>query len=146
MFSFEITAHSSQGAARNAVLTTPHGAIETPVFMPVGTRAALRAMTPDQVLATGAQIVLANTYHLALQPGADIVERLGGLHSFMHMNLPILTDSGGFQVFSLPKKEITEEGVQFSWKSGGAPFLLTPERSMATQEQLGADIIMSYDE
>ncbi|MEE2828597.1 MAG: tRNA guanosine(34) transglycosylase Tgt, partial [Myxococcota bacterium] len=141
MFDFEVQARSSENAARTATLTTPHGEIRTPVFMPVGTRAALRAMTPDQVVATGSQIVLANTYHLALQPGADVVERLGGLHSFMTMPLPILTDSGGFQVFSLPKKEITEEGVHFAWERGGEPFLLTPERSMRIQEQLGADII-----
>ncbi len=114
--------------------------------MPVGTRAALRALTPDQVVATGAQIVLANTYHLALQPGADIVARLGGLHSFMNMPLPILTDSGGFQVFSLPKKEITEQGVTFAWRKSGDPFLLTPERSIEIQMQLGADIIMAFDE
>jgi len=146
MFSFEINKKVRKGSARTGTLTTPHGTIQTPVFMPVGTRAALRAMTPDQVLATGSQIVLANTYHLALQPGPDIVERLGGLHSFMNMDLPILTDSGGFQVFSLPKKEITEEGVAFQWDRGGAPFMLTPERSMQIQQQLGADIIMCFDE
>lgn len=114
--------------------------------MPVGTRAALRALTPDQVLATGAQIVLANTYHLALQPGSAIVARLGGLHAFMAMPLPILTDSGGFQVFSLPKKQIDEQGVTFKWKKGGEAFLLTPERAVAIQEELGADIIMAFDE
>ena len=146
MFSFEVLKKASSGAARTAKLTTPHGVIQTPVFMPVGTRAALRAMTPDQVISTGSQIVLANTYHLALQPGADIVERLGGLHSFMNMPLPILTDSGGFQVFSLPKKEISEEGGAFLWDRGGQPFQLTPERSMQIQQQLGADIVMCFDE
>jgi queuine tRNA-ribosyltransferase len=148
MFEFNIGARSSEPgiSGRTGRLHTPHGVIETPIFMPVGTRAALRAMTPDQVVTTGAQIVLANTYHLALQPGAAIVERLGGLHSFMNMSLPILTDSGGFQVFSLPKKEITEEGVTFSWRKGGKPFVMTPETSIRLQEQLGADIIMAFDE
>ncbi len=145
MFAFDIHARCSQTSARRATLQTPHGAIQTPVFMPVGTRAAMRAMTPDQVVATGSQIVLSNTYHLALQPGADIVARLGGLHSFMNMPLPILTDSGGFQVFSLPKT-ITEEGVTFKWKKSGKPFTMTPESSIATQEKLGADIIMAFDE
>ncbi|MBJ95161.1 MAG: tRNA guanosine(34) transglycosylase Tgt [Rickettsiales bacterium] len=148
MFEFEISARSKEPGVSGRVgsLTTPHGKIETPIFMPVGTRAALRAMTPDQVQATGAQIVLANTYHLALQPGAAIIERLGGLHNFMSMPLPILTDSGGFQVFSLPKKQITEKGVTFSWRKGGEPFLMTPERAIQIQEQLGADIIMAFDE
>jgi len=148
VFEFEIDCRSSErgNSARTGRLSTPHGVIQTPIFMPVGTRAALRALTPDQVVATGAQIVLANTYHLALQPGAAIVERLGGLHSFMAMPLPILTDSGGFQVFSLPKKEITEEGVTFSWRKSGEPFVMTPERSIQIQEQLGADIIMAFDE
>ena len=145
MFEFEILARSSQNAGRNGRLRTPHGVIETPVFMPVGTRAAMRAMTPDQIVATGAQIMLSNTYHLALQPGSDIVARLGGLHRFMNMPLPILTDSGGFQVFSLPKT-VTEEGVTFRWEKGGAPFTMTPESSVAIQEQLGADIIMAFDE
>jgi queuine tRNA-ribosyltransferase len=143
VFRFDLTA--SDGAARRGRLTTPHGVVETPVFMPVGTRAALRAMTPDQVAATGSQIVLANTYHLALQPGADIVARMGGLHSFMNMPLPILTDSGGFQVFSLPKT-VSEEGVTFRWKKGGKPFTMTPESSIGLQEKLGADIIMAFDE
>ena len=140
---FEVGARC--GSARTGRLTLPHGEIDTPVFMPVGTRAALRAMTPDQTVATGSQIVLANTYHLALQPGADIVARCGGLHSFMNMPLPILTDSGGFQVFSLPKT-VTEEGVTFRWEKGGKPFTMTPESSVGLQEKLGADIIMAFDE
>ncbi len=140
---FEVGARS--GAARTGRMTLPHGEVETPVFMPVGTRAAMRAMTPDQTVATGSQIVLANTYHLALQPGADVVARCGGLHSFMNMPLPILTDSGGFQVFSLPKT-VTEEGVTFRWKKGGKPFTMTPESSVGIQEKLGADIIMAFDE
>jgi len=145
MFSFQVQSKSSQVAGRTGELRTPHGTIQTPIFMPVGTRAALRAMTPDQVVATESQIVLANTYHLALQPGADIVKRLGGLHSFMNMPLPILTDSGGFQVFSLPKT-VNEEGVTFKWEKSGAPFTMTPESSVAIQEDLGADIIMAFDE
>lgn len=145
MFEFEILHESRQNSGRTGKLTTPHGVIDTPVFMPVGTRAAMRAMTSDQIVATGSQIMLSNTYHLALQPGSDIVARLGGLHGFMNMPLPILTDSGGFQVFSLPKT-VTEEGVTFKWKKGGKEFLMTPESSIATQEQLGADIIMAFDE
>ena len=145
MFEFDIHARSSQNSGRTGTLVTPHGSIQTPVFMPVGTRAAMRAMTPDQIVATGSQIMLSNTYHLALQPGADIVQRMGGLHSFMNMPLPILTDSGGFQVFSLPKT-VTEEGVTFKWKKDGTEFLMTPESSIATQEALGADIIMAFDE
>ena len=145
MFAFDIHSRCSRTSARVGTLQTPHGAIDTPVFMPVGTRAAMRAMTPDQVVATGSQIMLSNTYHLALQPGADIVARLGGLHDFMNVPLPILTDSGGFQVFSLPKT-ITEEGVTFKWKKSGAPFTMTPESSIAIQEKLGADIIMAFDE
>lgn len=143
MFRYEL--QHQDGGARRGRLHTWHGVIDTPIFMPVATRAAMRAMTPDQVVATGAQIVLSNTYHLALQPGSDIVARLGGLHRFMNMPLPILTDSGGFQVFSLPKT-VSEEGVTFAWQKGGAPFLLTPEISIRTQEELGADIIMAFDE
>jgi len=142
---FDFTIHSRAGSARHATLTTPHGDIRTPVFMPVGTRAALRALTPAQVLDTGSQIVLSNTYHLALQPGADIVARCGGLHEFMNMPLPILTDSGGFQVFSLPKT-VTEQGVTFKWEKGGRPFTMSPESSIGIQEKLGADIIMAFDE
>lgn len=145
MFSFEVLAHTSSGAARRGRLTTSHGVVETPVFMPVGTRAALRAMTPEQVIAAGAQIVLANTYHLALQPGPDIVARLGGVHDFMNMPLPMLTDSGGFQVFSL-EKEVSEEGVRFKWKKDGSPFTMTPETSIEIQQKLGADIMMAFDE
>ncbi|MCP4870181.1 MAG: tRNA guanosine(34) transglycosylase Tgt [Proteobacteria bacterium] len=142
---FDFTIHSRAGAARHATLATPHGDIETPVFMPVGTRAAMRAMTPAQIEDTGSQIILANTYHCALQPGADIVARCGGLHKFMNWNKPILTDSGGFQVFSLPKT-VTEEGVTFKWKKGGKPFTMTPESSIQLQQKLGADIIMAFDE
>lgn len=145
-FAFEVTARDGGTAARRGTLTTPHGVIETPIFMPVGTHAALRALTPAQVVEAGAQIVLANTYHLHLRPGEALVEKAGGLHRFMAMPLPILTDSGGFQVFSLPKKEVTEEGVRFDFDKGGEPVFLSPERSMAIQQALGADIAMVFDE
>jgi queuine tRNA-ribosyltransferase len=114
--------------------------------MPVGTHAAVRAMTPEQVAATGARIVLANTYHLWLKPGADLVRRAGGLHSFMAWDGPILTDSGGFQVFSLPDTEITPEGVRFRSEADGSRVLLTPELSIEIQHALGADILMAFDE
>jgi len=133
-------------SARTGLLSTPHGEIHTPVFMPVGTQAALRGLTPPQVVATGAQIVLANTYHLSIRPGEGLIERAGGLHEFMSMPMPILTDSGGFQVFSLPGKEVTEEGVRFAYEKGGKRVFLSPERSMEIQEKLGADIIMAFDE
>ncbi|MCK6528865.1 tRNA guanosine(34) transglycosylase Tgt [Myxococcota bacterium] len=134
------------GPARTGLLRTPHGEVRTPVFMPVGTQAALRAMTPAQVVDTGAQIVLANTYHLSIRPGESLVKKAGGLHRFMAMPLPILTDSGGFQVFSLPGKEVTEEGVRFAYEKGGERVFLSPERSMAIQQDLGADIAMVFDE
>ncbi len=127
-------------------MTTPHGVVKTPVFMPVGTKGALRGLTPAQVVDTGSQIVLANTYHLAIRPGEGLVEKAGGLHTFMGMPLPILTDSGGFQVFSLPKKEVTEEGVRFAYEKGGEAVFLTPERSVEIQEALGSDIAMVFDE
>jgi queuine tRNA-ribosyltransferase len=114
--------------------------------MPVGTHAAVKAMTPEQVAATGAEIVLANTYHLALRPGEGIVAKLGGLHSFMRWPGPILTDSGGFQVFSLPRKEIGDRGVRFRSEVDGSVFDLTPERSVEIQNALGADVIMAFDE
>jgi len=146
MLQFDVTCRCSSRSGRVGKLTLPHGVVDTPVFMPVGTRAAVRAMTPDQVQATGSQIVLANTYHLALQPGEDIVARLGGLNKFTNQPLPFLTDSGGFQVFSLPDKVIDEEGVTFSWRKGGRPFQMTPESSIRIQQKLGADIIMAFDE
>jgi queuine tRNA-ribosyltransferase len=133
-------------AARRGTLTTPHGIIETPIFMPVGTHAAMKAMTPVQVKESGAQIILANTYHLHLRPGESLVEKAGGLHAFMGWNGPILTDSGGFQVFSLPNKRITEEGAFFKHEITGEEVFLDPARAMAIQEALGADIIMSFDE
>ncbi len=134
------------GSARAGSLATPHGAIHTPAFMAVGTHAAVKAMTPDQVRATGTEVVLANTYHLALRPGEKAVEKLGGLHRFMGWEGPILTDSGGFQVFSLPRKEISDRGVRFRNELDGSTLDLTPERSIEIQNALGADIIMAFDE
>ncbi len=134
------------GDARCGVLHTSRGAVATPAFMPVGTHGAVKAMTPRQVGETGAQIVLANTYHLSLRPGEAAVEKLGGLHAFMCWEGPILTDSGGFQVFSLPHKEISDAGVRFRNEFSGARVELTPERSIEIQNALGADIIMAFDE
>ncbi|MDF1580625.1 MAG: tRNA guanosine(34) transglycosylase Tgt [Desulfuromonadales bacterium] len=146
MFHFELLATDIDSAARRGRLTTPHGAIETPIFMPVGTHGALKAMTPAQVEETQAQIILANTYHLHLKPGEGLVKKAGGLHKFMHWNKPILTDSGGFQVFSLPKNEITETGVFFRSEVSGERIFLGPKEAMAIQNDLGADIIMAFDE
>jgi queuine tRNA-ribosyltransferase len=141
---FQLEARS--GAARAGLLETPHGPVHTPAFMVVGTHAAVRAMTVDQVRATGAEVVLANTYHLALRPGESTVEKLGGLHGFMRWSGPILTDSGGFQVFSLPSKEIGDHGVRFKNEVTGEAMELTPERSIEIQNRLGADVIMAFDE
>ncbi len=132
--------------ARRGTLTTPHGIIQTPIFMPVGTHAAMKAMTPAQVHETGAQIILSNTYHLHLRPGEGLVEKAGGLHRFMCWDKPILTDSGGFQVFSLPNKRITEEGAWFRHETTGEEVFLDTARAIAIQEALGADIIMAFDE
>ncbi|WP_225073556.1 tRNA guanosine(34) transglycosylase Tgt [Desulfuromonas sp. CSMB_57] len=146
MFEFQLLAVDAATAARRGRLTTPHGVIETPIFMPVGTHGALKALTPAQVEEAGAQIILANTYHLHLSPGEGLVEKAGGLHRFMHWNRPILTDSGGFQVFSLPKKKITEDGVFFRHELTGEEIFLGPAEAMAIQNTLGADIIMAFDE
>ena len=144
-FSFELL--GTDGAARRGRVTTAHGTIETPVFMPVGTAATVKAMQPESVAATGAQIVLANTYHLMLRPGADRVERLGGLHRFMNWPGPILTDSGGFQVMSLAKlRKLTEHGVTFQSHIDGAKHTLTPESSTEIQRKLDATITMAFDE
>jgi queuine tRNA-ribosyltransferase len=143
-FSFELEAQS--GAARAAVFRTPHGTVHTPAFMPVGTHGAVKAMTPAQVAEAGAEMVLANTYHLTLRPGEGLVQKLGGLHAFMRWPGPILTDSGGFQVFSIPKKEISDHGVRFSNELTGDAMELTPERSIEIQNALGADVIMAFDE
>jgi len=144
--SFPFQLEATSGAARAATFTTPHGAVRTPCFMPVGTHGALKAMTPAQVADTGAQVVLANTYHLAQQPGESLVEKLGGLHDFMQWPGPILTDSGGFQVFSLPGVEIRDQGVRFKNEKTGEVMDLSPERSIEIKNRLGADIIMAFDE
>ena len=132
--------------ARAGRLLTAHGEVETPVFMPVGTQAAVRALTPEQLRETGARIVLANTYHLALRPGELLVHKAGGLHDFMGWDGPILTDSGGFQVFSLENRVIEEDGVRFKSEVDGSELFLTPERSIEIQHALGGDIIMAFDE
>jgi queuine tRNA-ribosyltransferase len=145
MFSFAV--QTTEGAARLGRLVTPHGAVETPAFMPVGTAGAVKAVTFRDVREAGAQIVLANTYHLMLRPGDDLVASLGGLHGFAGWDGPLLTDSGGYQVFSLAAlRELTEEGVAFRSHLDGSAHLLTPERSMEVQGRLGADIAMAFDE
>ncbi len=147
MSAIQFTLIRQDGNARLGSLTTPHGTIETPIFMPVGTQGTVKAMTPDELRLVGSQIILGNTYHLYLRPGHELVARLGGLHRFMAWDGPILTDSGGFQVFSLGElRKITEEGVRFQSHLDGSYHLLTPERSIAVQEALGADIIMCFDE
>src|SRR5262247_1326709 len=143
-FRFDLEARD--GAARAGTFSTPHGDVHTPAFMVVGTQGAVRAMTPGQVRATGAEVLLANTYHLALRPGEALVEKLGGLHRFVRWDGPILTDSGGFQVFSLPRKEISDRGVRFKNEVDGSEVELTPERSIEIQNALGADVIMAFDE
>jgi queuine tRNA-ribosyltransferase len=147
VFEYEVKTKSEKTKARIGVLKTPHGDIETPVYMPVGTLATVKALTPDQVKETGAQILLSNTYHLYLRPGADIVAGAGGLHKFMHWDKPILTDSGGFQVFSLATlRKITEEGADFQSHIDGSRHFITPEKAVEIEEALGADIIMAFDE
>jgi len=137
---------SSCGRARAARMTTPHGEVLTPAFMPVGTHGALKAMTTEQAHATGSQVLLGNTYHLTMRPGEQLVEKLGGLHAFMAWDGTLLTDSGGFQVFSLPKVEITDRGARFKNEFSGQSMEITPERSIEIQNTLGADIIMAFDE
>jgi len=144
-FSFEIAA--TDGAARTGTIRTPRGEIRTPAFMPVGTAGTVKAMLPESVAATGADILLGNTYHLMLRPGAERVARLGGLHRFMNWDRPILTDSGGFQVMSLAElRKLTEDGVTFRSHIDGARHHLSPERSMEIQRLLGSDIVMCFDE
>ena len=141
------TLNATDGAARTGVIDTPRGQIRTPAFMPVGTAATVKAMLPGSVRETGADILLGNTYHLMLRPGAERVARLGGLHKFMNWERPILTDSGGFQVMSLAGlRKLTEEGVTFSSHIDGSKHHLTPERSMEIQRLLGSDIVMAFDE
>lgn len=147
MTSFSFDIHASQGKARTGVLHTAHGDIQTPAFMPVGTAATVKAMMPESVAATGAEILLGNTYHLMLRPTAERIARLGGLHKFMQWDKPILTDSGGFQVMSLSAlRKITDEGVMFQSHIDGSRHMVSPERSMEIQHLLGSDITMIFDE
>nr|WP_314465409.1 tRNA guanosine(34) transglycosylase Tgt [uncultured Novosphingobium sp.] len=144
---FEFSIHATDGKARTGVIKMRRGEIRTPAFMPVGTAATVKAMKPQDVRATGADIILGNTYHLMLRPGAERVARLGGLHKFMNWDRPILTDSGGYQVMSLSDlRKITENGVTFASHLDGSRHLLTPERSMEIQRLLGSDIVMCFDE
>lgn len=145
-FSYKTLHVCAQSGARVGELTTPHGKIMTPVFMPVGTRATVKSLSPEEIERSGAQIILSNTYHLHLRPGEDIVRKAGGLHKFMGWNKPILTDSGGFQVFSLAKmRKITENGVDFNSHIDGSLQHFTPESAIDIENALGADIIMAFD-
>ena len=146
-FSFTVTARDRHTAARRGRIGTPHGAVETPAFLPVGTAGTVKAMTPDELAGLGYQMILANTYHLAVRPGEDVVRRLGGLHRFMNWNRGILTDSGGFQILSLAeRRSISDRGVVFRSHLDGARIDMTPERSMAIQNALGSDIVMAFDD
>jgi queuine tRNA-ribosyltransferase len=145
-FRFELIHVDRETGARAGVLHTPHGTVRTPVFMPVGTHGTVRALTPEEVRDAGAQIVLANTFHLSLRPGAEMIARAGGLHVFMHWEGPLLTDSGGYQVFSLPHlRKVSDEGVRFRSPIDGREVIFTPERVIEIEEELGADIIMPLD-
>ena len=145
--SIRFTLLATDEAARRGRLDTPHGAVETPVFMPVGTQGTVKGLTPDQIRAAGTEILLGNTYHLALRPGDELIAELGGLHKFMGWDRPILTDSGGFQVFSLAQiRKVTDAGVEFRSHIDGALLDLTPERAVRIQENLGSDIAMVLDE
>ncbi len=145
IFSFKI--NSKSGRARTGVISTARGDVQTPAFMPVGTAATVKAMLPESVATTGADIILGNTYHLMLRPSAERIHKLGGLHKFMNWHKPILTDSGGFQVMSLAQlRKVSEEGVKFQSHIDGSSHMLTPERSMEIQQLLGSDITMIFDE
>ena len=144
---YELLHIDKNSGARRGVIHTPHGDIQTPVFMPVGTRATVKSMTPEELKEIEAQIILSNTYHLYLRPGHNLIKEAGGLHNFMKWDRPILTDCGGFQVFSLSDlRTISEEGVEFKSHLDGSKHLFTPEKVMEIEEALGADIIMSFDE
>jgi queuine tRNA-ribosyltransferase len=145
MFSFKVK--NTSGAARAGVIQTAHGEIETPVFMPVGTLGSVKALSPEELVDAGAQIILGNTYHLYLRPGCDVIDRFAGLHRFMHWDRPILTDSGGFQVFSLAGlAKLSEEGVTFQSHIDGSKHLLTPQKAIEIQTCLGSDIMMCLDQ
>lgn len=144
---FEIEHISKDCGARAGIIHTAHGDIKTPVFMPVGTKATVKTMTPEELDSIGTQIILGNTYHLYLRPGMDIIHKAGGLHKFMNWDKPILTDSGGFQVFSLADpKDMSEEGVVFSSHIDGSRHMISPEKSIEIQKTLGSDIMMAFDE
>lgn len=143
---FDLIKTSENSAARRGVVHTPHGDIQTPAFMPVGTLATVKATTPDELKDLGAEIILSNTYHLHLRPGEDLVAEAGGLHRFMNWDRPILTDSGGFQVFSLQGiRKITEDGVHFQSHIDGSRHFFSPEVAMDIEQKLGADIAMAFD-
>ena len=146
-FSFELQKTDPETGARAGVFHTPHGDILTPVYMPVGTQASVKGVLPNVLEEIGSQIILSNTYHLYMRPGDDLIARAGGLHKFMNWNKPILTDSGGFQVFSLASlNNITDDGVKFSSHIDGSKHLFTPEKAMEIQHNLGSDIIMAFDQ
>ena len=146
-FDYELVHTCKQTGARAGILTTPHGKIMTPIFMPVGTNSAVKTLTSDQVRSTGAQIILANSYHLYLRAGTALIKQFGGIHKWMNWDKPILTDSGGFQVFSLSNlRKITEDGVEFRDPKDGKKHFISPEVSMEIQQDIGADIIMAFDE
>lgn len=147
MFEFKISASDSSSNARIGEFSTPHGDFTTPCFMPCGTKGAVKTLTPDELKTLGCEIILSNTYHLMLRPGGDTIKNFGGLHKWMTWDKPILTDSGGFQVFSLATlRKINDEGVTFQSHIDGSTHILTPEKSIELQEQIGADIIMAFDE
>src|ERR1700682_3082792 len=144
--SFSFTIQHTAGSARAGVLATPHGPVETPAFMPVGTLAAVKALDPDDLVQMGASMILANAYHLHLRPGDEVVREMGGLHRFMHWDRPILTDSGGFQVFSLARlRTVSEDGVEFQSHIDGSRRFFTPEIVMQIERNLGADAVMRLD-
>ena len=146
-FEFELLHVCKQTGARRGRLHTPHGVIETPIFMPVGTQASVKTMSPDELKDCGAQIILSNTYHLHVRPGENLIQRAGGLHRFMNWDRPILTDSGGFQVFSLASlRKVEERGVEFRSHLDGSKMFIGPEESIAIQQALGSDIMMQFDE
>src|SRR5258708_39191820 len=147
MHEFQIPAKDSKTSARAGVLRLSNGEVQPPCYMPVGTQASVKALSAEDFLACGSEILLANTYHLMLRPGANLIEKAGGLHAFMHWDKPILTDSGGFQVFSLADlRRITEEGVGFQSHLDGSQWQMTPESATELQHKIGADIIMAFDE
>ncbi len=146
-FSFDLLHKSKNSQARVGILKTPHGEIKTPIFMPVGTNSAVKTLTSDQIKATGAQIMLSNSYHLYLRAGTKLIKKFGGIHKWMNWDKPVLTDSGGFQVFSLAHlRKITEDGVEFRDPKDGKKHFISPEVSMEIQQDIGADIIMAFDE